>query len=138
MKVKLLCENAKVPRTPKVGDAGHDLFSCQGVLIPAFDRVVVPTGIAIEIPPGMVGLIWPRSGYANDFGLDVLAGVIDESYRGEIKVILFNSGDRDVYLESGSKIAQILFQDYFTYEFEVVESLENSDRGESGFGSTGL
>lgn len=138
MKVKLLCENAKVPRTPKVGDAGHDLFSCQGILIPAFDRAVVPTGIAIEIPPGMVGLIWPRSGYANDFGLDVLAGVIDESYRGEIKVILFNSGDRDVYLESGSKIAQILFQDYFTYEFEVVESLENSDRGESGFGSTGL
>lgn len=137
MKVKLLNENAKLPRTPKDGDAGHDLFSCEGVLIPAFDRSVVSTGIALEIPVGMVGLIWPRSGYANDFGLDVLAGVIDESYRGEIKVILFNSGDRDVYLESGSKIAQILFQDYFTYKFEVVESLEDTDRGQDGFGSTG-
>jgi len=138
MKVKLLCENAKPPRTPKNGDAGHDLFACEGAMIPAFDRAVVNTGIALEIPSGMVGLIWPRSGYANDFGLDVLAGVIDESYRGEIKVILFNSGDQDVYLESGSKIAQILFQDYFTYEFEVVESLEDTDRGQDGFGSTGL
>ena len=138
MKVKLFCENAKVPRTPKHGDAGHDLFSCESVLIPAFDRAVVRTGIALEIPSGMVGLIWPRSGYANDFGLDVLAGVIDESYRGEIKVILFNSGDKDVYLESGAKIAQILFQDYFTYEFETVESLESTDRGQDGFGSTGL
>lgn len=137
MKIKLLTSNAKVPKTPKEGDAGHDLFSSHSVIIPALGRAVVNTGIALEIPPGMVGLIWPRSGYAHDFGLDVLAGVIDESYRGEIKVILFNSGDKDVYLEEGCKIAQILFQDYFTYKFEVVESLEDTNRGNNGFGSTG-
>lgn len=138
MKIKLLNPNAKTPKSPKLGDAGHDLFSCEAVLVPAFDRVSVNTGVSLEIPEGVVGLIWPRSGYAKDFGLDVLAGVIDSSYRGEVKVILHNTGDQDVYLESGAKVAQILFQEYLTYEFETVECLEETDRGESGFGSTGL
>lgn len=137
MKIELLCNEAKPPRTPKSGDAGHDLFSCTSVLIPSLGRAVVNTGVALEIPEGVVGLIWPRSGYANDFGLDVLAGVVDSSYRGEIKVILFNSGDKDVYLEEGCKIAQIIFQPYLTFEFETVQSLCKTDRGSSGFGSTG-
>ena len=138
MKAKLLNENAKMPRSPKEGDAGHDLFSCEPVMIPAFDRAVISTGISLEIPYGIVGLIWPRSGYAKDFGLDVLAGVIDSSYRGEVKVILHNTSDMDVYLEAGSKVAQIIFQEYLSFDFEEVESLEETDRDESGFGSTGL
>lgn len=138
MSMKITLEQgAKPPRKPATGDAGHDLFSRIGVLIPPFERSVIPTGVCMEIPSGVVGLIWPRSGLASLMGVDVLGGVIDSSYRGEIKVILFNSSDKDIYLESGSKIAQIIFQEYLQYDFEVVESLTETKRGDSGFGSTG-
>lgn len=133
----VLKEGAKAPRKPNDGDAGHDLFSSESVLIPAFERASIPTGVSMEIPSGVVGLIWPRSGLAKLMGIDVLGGVIDSSYRGEIQVILFNSTDQDIYLDKGSKIAQIIFQEYLTYDFETVESLEETSRGESGFGSTG-
>ena len=130
-------EGSKAPRKPKDGDAGHDLFSNQPALIPPFERVTISTGVSMEIPNGVVGFIWPRSGLASLMGLDVFGGVVDSSYRGEIKVILFNSTDQDIYLESGCKIAQIVFQEYLTYDFEEVESLTDTERGESGFGSSG-
>lgn len=137
MKVKLIHPNAKPPRKPKDGDAGHDLFCCEQVFIPAKTRACVSTGVCLEIPNGVVGLIWPRSGYAVEFGLDTLAGVVDSSYRGEVKVLLYNTGDKDILLEAGAKIAQMLFQNYLTYNFDIVECLDETERGANGFGSSG-
>jgi dUTP pyrophosphatase len=84
----------------------------------------------------MVGLIWPRSGLSTRLGIDVLAGVIDSGYTGEIKVCLLNTSEDPVLLEAGSKIAQIIFQEHLTFDFQEVESLSSTDRGEKGFGSS--
>lgn len=128
---------AIVPSQAHIGDAGFDLCSVEHVVIPPNSRALVATGIAMEIPFGAVGLIWPRSGLAVKQGLDVFAGVIDSGYRGEIKVCLFNSTSEPVEIFTGQKIAQILFQEHLTYTINVVDSFSRTtSRGSDGFGST--
>lgn len=137
MKIVKLHPNAVVPNQAHIGDAGFDLCSIENIVIPPNNRVVVKTGIAMEIPFGAVGLIWPRSGLAVKQGLDVFAGVIDSGYRGEIQVCLFNSTSVPIEISEGQKIAQILFQEHLTYAMHVVESFETAtSRGTNGFGST--
>ena len=118
------------------GDAGADLQASADAVIPARGRYLVPTGISVALPEGYAGLIWPRSGLAVKQGLDCGAGVIDSQYRGEVKVLLFNHTDTDFQIRKGDRIAQFLIQKVETVQFVKVEELEDTSRGEGGFGSS--
>src|SRR4051812_35959739 len=99
-----------LPEYATDGSAGADLRSSEAVTLPPGGRAAVPTGIAIEIPPDHVGLVWPRSGLAVRHGIDTLAGVIDSDYRGEVKVVLVNHGREPVTIAKGDRIAQLIVQ----------------------------
>ncbi len=131
-----LNELAKVPYK-KLDDAGYDLFSVENLIIKPRSSIVVKTGIALEIPQFHAGLIWPRSGMSAKYGIDVLAGVIDPSYRGEIMVCLMNNKDTEYEIKVGDKIAQIIIQNYQSPKLVEVTELSKTDRGELGFGSSG-
>lgn len=144
---------AIVPSNQKTGDAGYDLYATQNLKIKPMMRALVSTGLAIEIPEGYYGRIAPRSGLAVKNGIDVLAGVVDSSYRGEVKVVLINLNfDLNVYqnpmtqiagsifdftIKPGDRIAQIIIEKYHTVSWQQAETLSQSDR-EGGFGSTGV
>jgi dUTP pyrophosphatase len=138
LRYKKLDSRATTPTKANKSDAGYDLYSLEELFIRPGERFVVSTGIALEMPQeNMVGLIWPRSGLSVKFGIDVLAGVIDSGYTGEIKVCLLNTTkDRAIRLGAGTKIAQIIFQECLTFDFQEVESLSSTERGEQGFGSS--
>lgn len=137
LKVKKLVENAKLPERKREGDAGLDLYCIEDVEILPNEIKLVSTGIAIEIPKGYFGLIKDRSGLASK-GLHVLAGVVDENYRGEVKVVMINFGKEKIKLEKFSRIAQLIIIPYAKVEVEEVEELSETERGEKGFGSSGL
>lgn len=138
IKIKKLHELALIPKRNNPTDAGADLYSVQDVVIPPQSRAMVSTGISIEIPDGFYARIAPRSGLAVKNGIDVLAGVCDSSYRGEVKVVLFNTDKESSFeITYGDKIAQLIIEQHFNFNFLEVEELEDSDRGEKGFGSSG-
>lgn len=138
LKIKKLDPESIIPKYAHVDDAGMDLFSLDEVVINRNQRVQIPTGIAMEIPEGFVGLIWDKSGLSHKCGLKTLGGVIDSGYRGEIKVGIINLGDEDYKIGKGDKIAQMIIQQKTAVEIiEVGELDSNSQRGEGGFGSTG-
>jgi len=138
LKVKLLSNLAKLPTKTNELDAGWDLYSTQQVTIAPGCRQLISTGIALEIPPGYVGLIWPRSGLSVKKGCDVLAGVIDSPYRGEIKVCLQNCDKiENIEINPGDRIAQILFQQVPQFQLILAEELSDTHRGDGGFGSSG-
>lgn len=139
IRVRKLVDNAVVPHFAHVTDAGADLISVEDVVIPAGGHKMVGTGIAIEIPLGRVGLVHPRSGLAAKHGITVLntPGTIDSGYRGEVKVILYNSTKEDYEVAVGDRIAQLVIQEHDYPLFIEVEDLATSDRGENGIGSTG-
>jgi dUTP pyrophosphatase len=117
--------------------AGADLCAGEAAELAPGDRAVVPTGVHVQIPPGHVGLVWPRSGLAVRHGIDTLAGVIDSDYRGEVRVVLVNHGSEPVRIEAGDRIAQLLIQPVERAAFVRAEFLDDSARGQGGFGSTG-
>jgi dUTP pyrophosphatase len=119
------------------GDAGIDLRSAVEVIVKTGETEVVPTGIKMAIPSGYVGLVWDKSGYAAKSSIHVLAGVVDSGYRGEIKVVVKNLGKADFEIKKDMKIAQILIQPVVRANLIEKESLEDTTRGEGGFGSTG-
>jgi dUTP pyrophosphatase len=135
----LKCEvsGAFIPVYSHPGDAGADLRSCVDDVIPARGKQLIATGIRLKLPPGHVGLIWPRSGLAVKRSLDCGAGVIDSEYRGEVKVLLFNHSDEDYAVKAGDRIAQLIVQKFEKIDFIPVDSLEDTVRGGNGFGSTG-
>ncbi len=137
IQVQKLHEAAKVPEFAHSDDAGMDLCSTEGVTISPGEYKAVPTGLAMAIPEGYVGLIWDKSGNAIKRGLKVLGGVIDAGYRGEIKVGIINHGTEAHTFDVGDKVAQMLLQEVAHADFEEVESLDETERGEGGFGSTG-
>ncbi len=137
LKIKKLSKDAILPSYAHEDDAGMDLFSVEDVLILKGQRVQVSTGIATEIPKGHVGLIWDKSGLSHKYGLKTLGGVIDSSYRGEIKVGMINLGDEDYKIEKGHKVAQMIIQEKITMQIMEVDDLEDSARGDGAFGSTG-
>ena len=134
--VKKLEKDAVVPARATPGSAGFDLSSVEKLTVPSKGRAVVSTGISIKLPPGTYGRVAPRSGIALKFGIDVLAGVIDADYRGEIRVILYNSGDLVFDVEKGQRIAQLIVEKIEMPEVEVVSHLSETER-QGGFGSTG-
>ena len=137
IKVKKIEEQAIIPTRSNSDDAGWDLYSITTRPIAPSQRVTIRTGISLQIPEEYVGLIWPRSGMSVKNGIDVLAGVVDSGYRGEIKVCLLNTSREWMDIKEGDRIAQILFQQVPHFQLQEVDILQNSDRGEGGFGSTG-
>jgi dUTP pyrophosphatase len=125
-----------LPEYATDGAAGADLRAAEAVTVPPGARAAVGTGIHLEIPPGHVGLVWPRSGLAVRHGIDTLAGVIDSDYRGEVKVVLVNHGTEAFGIAAGDRIAQLLVQPVARVRF-VREGLAGTSRGVGGFGSTG-
>jgi dUTP pyrophosphatase len=137
LKVKRIHSEAKLPCYGHKGDAGLDLFSGVDCFLGAGEVKAIPTGIKVSIPQGHVGLIWDKSGISLK-GVHKLAGVVDAGYRGEVQVVMVNLGRQPYTVKKGLKIAQMLIQPIM--EVRVVESdeLDDTSRGEGGFGSTGL
>ena len=134
---KLLTETAQMPFKSHRSDAGFDLTADENTWVFGRERQTIKTGVSFDMPDNMAGLIWPRSGLAVKKGIDVLAGVIDSGYRGEIMVCLYNTSDEDVEINRGDRIAQIIFQEVPEVGITVIDSLGSSQRGSNGFGSTG-
>lgn len=116
---------------------GFDLKSVEEYEIAPGERKIVDTGLIINFPDGYFGLIWPRSGLAVKNGIDVLAGVIDSSYRGVVGVVLINHGDKSYFVEKGDRVAQLIIQREVEVEFEWGLMIEDTNRGDKGFGSSG-
>lgn len=137
MKYKLTRKDAKIPEKGTPKSAGYDLFAVQNSEIPPLKRGVINTGLTLEIPDGYYARIAPRSGLAAKNGIQVLAGIVDSDYRGEIKVILLNTDMSNFFhIKTGDKIAQIIFEKYYDFEFKAEEVLSETTRGGNGFGST--
>ena len=137
LKFVKLSENATTPTKANESDAGFDLYAIEDLEIGPHNQKLVKTGISMAIPKGYVGLIWPRSGMAYKYGIDVFAGVIDSGYRGDIGVILYNSKLDHYKVKAGDRVAQLLLQKVENFELVEVSNLNNTDRSEAGFGSTG-
>ena len=132
-----LDESAIIPTRATDSDAGYDLYSTNDGVVPARGRKVVGTGIAIAIPPGHYGRVAPRSGLAVKRGIDVLAGVVDSGYRGEVGVVLQNLSDEDFPFKKGDRVAQLILEQCNTIGWVELDKLEDSVRSDGGFGSTG-
>lgn len=135
--VKKLTNNAILPTRGSSGAVGYDLYSTDNVTIPPTHRALVSTGIAILLPEGVYGRVAPRSGLAVKHGIQVGAGVVDPDYTGEVKVVLFNHGDREFVINEGERIAQLVLERCETPEVWEIGNLEETLRGSGGFGSTG-
>lgn len=141
MKIKVLKIDRELP-TPNYkfkGDAGMDIYSAEGCMLRPSEFKTVGTGIKMAIPFGYEAQIRPRSGLAAKHGISIVntPGTIDGGYRGEFKVILINLGKEDFVVKKGDRIAQVVFNKFETPAIEVVDELDDTDRGEGGFGSTG-
>ena len=138
MEVKSLTLTSQLPTRGTQYSAGYDLYSSEPVLIYRRKTGIIPTGISITLPEGTYGRIAPRSSLAARNGIDVGAGVIDQDYRGEIKVILFNHSNKDFEINEGDRIAQLIITPIVTPEIIQVDELNETERGDGGFGSTGI
>jgi dUTP pyrophosphatase len=141
MNIKKLNNNARLPSYGSEFAAGADLYACldEDVTIEPSQTLLIHTGLAMEIPVGLVGLIYARSGLASKKGLAPAnkVGVIDSDYRGEIMVALHNHSTEPRTISDGERIAQIVFAPYYSAEFNLVDELGDTTRGTGGFGSTG-
>jgi dUTP pyrophosphatase len=138
LKIKRISVEAKLPIFQHPGDAGMDLFAAEETVLSAGEVKAVPTGIKMAIPEGYVGLIWDKSGISLQ-GVHRLAGVVDAGYRGEVKVVMVNLGKETYVFKQGQKVAQMLIQPVHAVEIADVGEgdLDETARGEGGFGSTG-
>ncbi|WP_258069617.1 dUTP diphosphatase [Arthrobacter sp. SX1312] len=140
VQILMLDDGLEPPAYATDGDAGADLRSAVDLVLAPGERALVPTGVAMALPPGYVGLVHPRSGLAARHGLTIVnaPGTVDAGYRGEIKVCLLNTDRQDaVRLSRGDRIAQLVIQRVERAVFAVVDQLPDSARGAGGFGSTG-
>lgn len=137
LKVKKLHKEAKLPTHGHPGDAGMDFYSSEDVFFPADGQAQVPTGVAVEIPEGYVGLIWDKSSISFRHGLKIMGGVIDSCYRGEIIMSLKNLSKKDFTFPKGHKIAQMLIQKFEHCDILEVDELSETVRGTGREGSTG-
>ena len=147
IKVKKLSPTAIVPTKSRKSDAGYDLYADENFTLRPEETRLISTGIALAIPDGYAGLIWDRSGLGSK-GIHRHAGVVDSSYRGEVRVALSNSRSHIAYfggdvnntylIAKGDRIAQILFQEVPHFDLIEAEELDETNRGSSGFGSSGI
>lgn len=147
--IKKLSDQAMLPESMTVGSSGFDVCALirgleeetpQGLLIQPGERKLIPTGLSFEIPLGFEIQVRPRSGLASKHGITVLnaPGTIDSDYRGELKVILINLGQKDFYITQGMRIAQLVIQKIEKPTFLLRDTLSDSIRKDGGFGSTGI
>jgi dUTP pyrophosphatase len=142
IKVKKEHINAKLPTRNNNTDAGADLYSVENITIPPQSRALVSTGISVSLPKddrmGLYGRIAPRSGLAFKHGIDVLAGVIDNDYRGIVGVVLINTDKEKTFeVKVGDRIAQLIIEAHYNYPFTEVADLDDTIRSNNGFGSSG-
>lgn len=137
LQVKKLSHNATPPQRASAGAAGYDLFSSENAVVAPGTRQVVKTDISVAVPPKHYGRVAPRSGLAYKHNVDIGAGVIDSDYRGPLGIVFINNGVKDFHIKIGDRIAQFLLERVDTPEVQVVEELDETERGNKGFGSTG-
>ncbi|KAK6184881.1 hypothetical protein SNE40_007243 [Patella caerulea] len=137
LKFAKLTKNALTPTRGSKLAAGYDLYSAYKVTVPSKGKAVVKTDIQIALPDGCYGRVAPRSGLAVKHFIDVGAGVIDQDYRGNVGVVMFNFSDTDFQVNEGDRIAQLICERIYIPELEEQTSLDDTDRGSGGFGSTG-
>jgi dUTP pyrophosphatase len=137
LRFQKLHESARLPTRGSRFAAGLDLYSVERLTMQPGQRAVVGTGLSVAIPAGFYGRVAPRSGLAIELGLDVLAGVIDSDYRGELRCALINHGSEPVLIEVGQRMAQLIIEAIATPEPAWADELEETARGAGGFGSTG-
>ena len=137
LEFKRVDDRAKLPSRGSELSAGLDLYSIEEIRIGPKQRTLAKTGLAVAIPPGHYGRIAPRSGLAMKHGLDVLSGVIDSDYRGEIGCLLYNTGDEPIQLPAASKICQLIIEKIEMPTAVWGDELSETARGSGGFGSTG-
>lgn len=137
IRTKLSHPLAKLPRRNHPTDAGLDIYAVECATLRPGVRAVLPTGVHVEIPTGYYAKVEPRSGLAVKYGIDVLAGVIDASYRGEIRVVLISHGDEDFEIKPGDRVAQLLIQPVELVDCVQVDELSDTERGAQGLGSSG-
>lgn len=142
VRFQVVRQGAKLPVYATAGSAGCDLTACidQNLVLKPMQRALVPTGLAMALPQGVEAQVRPRSGLAIKKGITVLnaPGTIDSDYRGEVQVILINLGSEEFVIKSGDRIAQMVFCRYEQPTFQLCESLDETERGGGGFGSTGV
>jgi dUTP pyrophosphatase len=141
IKIKLLDKLSTLPKYAHRSDAGLDLFSAVDCIIKPYERKLIPTGIKVAIPSGYAGFVQPRSGLAIKHGIALVnsPGLIDSGYRGEICIIMINlDKDNEFNIKKGDKICQLVIQKVEEAELIEVNDIGESDRGEGGFGSSGL
>lgn len=135
-----LSDGAELPRYAHEGDAGLDLRITHDVTLKPGERATVGTGLAVEIPQGCVGLVFPRSGLTSKHGITLSnsVGVIDSGYRGEIGATLLNQSDETTTLDAGTRVCQLIVMPFVPCELVPCEELTETERGAAGFGSTGI
>jgi deoxyuridine 5'-triphosphate nucleotidohydrolase len=134
---KRLDPRATLPSRGSSLSAGLDIYAIEDLTIRPRERALARTGLAVAIPQGYYGRVAPRSGLASKHGLDVLAGVIDSDYRGELGCLLYNAGNETIHLPASSKICQLIIEKIITPEAAWAEDISDTERGSGGFGSTG-
>lgn len=137
-KVKKLHEDAIIPTKAHESDSGWDLYILGDIEIKPKETVIIPTGIAIKLPPFYEAQVRPRSGVTSKTKLRVQLGTIDNDYTGDIGIIVDNIGDEPIALNGGYKLAQLVVQQLPNTVIEVVDDLEHGIRGDKGFGSSGV
>lgn len=135
MNVKL-DDGAYLPRREHEKDAGYDLFTPKRFTLAPHEVKAIDTGVHIQLPDGKCGVVFSKSGLLKDYKV-LSMGLIDEPYRGAIGAILVNLSGQSLTFERGEKISQFYITNYYAYDLEVVEELDETDRGSGGFGSTG-
>lgn len=133
-----LTENALTPKKATSGSAGVDLYSSERVKIPAYSKALIDTSIAMILPPNTCGIIQSRSGLALNFNVHAFVGVIDQDYRGSLKVLLYNHGNTDFTVLHNMRIAQLIVQKVCDPYFVEVDTVPTTERLANGFGSSGL
>jgi dUTP pyrophosphatase len=135
--VELFKPYARKPEYAYGSDSGADLFACEDTIIKAGERKLVSTGIKMQFPEGWAGTIKEKSGLALKKGVQIMGGVIDSSYRGEVNVLIHNLSDETITFDRGDKVAQIEIRRVYQAEFTVMEQVSDTARSANGFGSTG-
>lgn len=141
IQVKQVNENAILPHRATISSAGADLYACltEDIVINPSERLLIPTGIAMAIPEGYGGFIFPRSGTASKYGISLsnCVGVVDSDYRGEIRIAIINHSRDSYVIKNGDRIAQMVIMPVDLCSYTECDSLDETERGEGGFGSTG-
>lgn len=139
LKIKRLTKDLPLPKKVHSTDAGIDLYSAVYWTLEPGEKHWIPTGIILEFPVGYFGMIVPRSGLAEE-GISIVnsPGIVDEGFTGEVKAILINQGNQNYYVQRGDRIAQLIIRKQYDFTIQEVDELTETDRGNEGFGSSGV